>query len=59
MDENGDYDSTLNTTTETNYAKVFIASAPVPRANNISSCCLQNNNDQWGHAAIVHVMNQQ
>ena len=59
MDENNNYDSTLNTTTTTNYAKIFIASTPMPCMNNISSCCLQNNNNQWGCAAIVHVMNQQ
>ena len=57
MDENNNHDSTLNTTTTTNCAKVFIASTHMPCMNSISSCCLQNNNNQ-GCAAIVHVINK-
>ena len=54
MNENNDHDSNSNTSATTNYAKMFIASA----MNVISSRRLQNNNNQWGHATIVHVMNR-
>ena len=59
MNENDDYDSNLNTSATTNYTKTFVASTPMPCVNVISSRSLQNNNDQWGHAAILYAMNQQ
>ena len=58
MNEKNDYDSSLSTSATTNYAKTFVASTPMPCVNVISSRRLQNNNDQWGCATIVHMMNR-